>query len=294
MQHIDDINAANRRSTSQSLGAYIGHIAVFDGLDQIRTLQLPVKADFILSVMCELGSISIYYDDLSCVMESNTLLVLRPGHTLRSYSASPDFKGHVVVVGTKLLDNTIPALSKVLPCFMQFKDNPVIKLTQEEVKSQTELRTLLRRKTLNKSQAYNDNVVRSLLEAMFYETLGLYSSHSPAEHNPLSMKRRDALMYNFIKAVEENYMTQRSVAFYADMLCVTPKHLSATIKEASGRTAGEWIDSYVIIEAKTLLRNTGLTIQEVSAKLSFSNQSFFGKYFKHITGMSPREYRSSL
>ena len=72
------------------------------------------------------------------------------------------------------------------------------------------------------------------------------------------------------------------------MLCVTPKHLSATIKETSGRTAGEWIDSYVIIEAKTLLRNTGLTIQEVSAKLNFSNQSFFGKYFKHITGISPR------
>ncbi|RLT76606.1 AraC family transcriptional regulator [bacterium J10(2018)] len=293
MTDMADINediSINRAA----LGAYIDHIAVFDRLEEIKPLSLPVKVDFILSILCEHGTLTIDYDSTSCHLTERSLMVMRPGHTLKSYSASSDFKGHMIVVSTKLLGNTIPALSKVIPCLVQFKDNPAIKLTPEEVAGQTGLRALLRNKTSVKNHPYCDDVVRSLLEAMFYETLGLYSTYTPSLSNPISMKRRDELLYRFIQAVEKHYATERSVAFYADMLCVTPKHLSATIKETSGRTAGEWIDSYVIIEAKTLLRNTGLTIQEVSAKLNFSNQSFFGKYFKHITGISPRRYRSSL
>ncbi len=82
------------------------------------------------------------------------------------------------------------------------------------------------------------------------------------------------------------------MSFYADKLFVTSKHLSAVLKEISDKTAGEWIDQRVILEAKLLLRSTGLNIQEISAKLNFANQSFFGKYFKHLTGMSPRDYRT--
>ena len=65
------------------------------------------------------------------------------------------------------------------------------------------------------------------------------------------------------------------------------------VKEISGRTAGEWIENYVTVEAKVLLRSTDLTIQEIASRLNFTNQSFFGKYFKHQTGMSPSEYRKS-
>ena len=67
--------------------------------------------------------------------------------------------------------------------------------------------------------------------------------------------------------------------------------LFRSVKEASGRTAGEWIDHYVVMEAKMLLGSTDLTVQEISSKLNFANQSFFGKYFKHNTGLSPTEFR---
>ena len=103
-----------------------------------------------------------------------------------------------------------------------------------------------------------------------------------------------AILIKFIQILEDNFMTERSVTFYADKLFVTPKHLSAVLKEISEKTAGEWIDLRVILEAKLLLRSTGLNIQEISTKLNFANQSFFGKYFKHLTGMSPRDYRAKL
>lgn len=59
------------------------------------------------------------------------------------------------------------------------------------------------------------------------------------------------------------------------------------------KTVGEWIDELVILEAKALLNSLSMNIQEIADRLNFANQSFFGKYFKHYTGMSPKEYRKS-
>ncbi len=81
------------------------------------------------------------------------------------------------------------------------------------------------------------------------------------------------------------------MTFYAEQLFLTPKHLSRVIKEVSGRSAGEWIDEQVILEAKARLKNLSLTVQEISDQLGFPNQSFFGKYFKRHVGLSPSDYR---
>lgn len=72
----------------------------------------------------------------------------------------------------------------------------------------------------------------------------------------------------------------------------TSKHLSNVIKELTGKSAGEWIDSYVILEAKTLLKYSNMSVQEIAYYLNFPNQSFFGSYFKRNTGMSPSQYKA--
>ena len=82
-----------------------------------------------------------------------------------------------------------------------------------------------------------------------------------------------------------------ALPIYAGKLCVTPKYLSLLVKNVSNRTAGEWIDNYVVLEAKALLSSSTLSIQEISDRLNFTNQSFFGKYFKQHVGISPTEYR---
>lgn len=71
------------------------------------------------------------------------------------------------------------------------------------------------------------------------------------------------------------------------------KYLSQVIKSVTGRLAGEWISEYVILEAKALLKSNKYTVQQVCDMLNFANQSFFGKYFKRKTGMSPRAYMKS-
>jgi len=88
-------------------------------------------------------------------------------------------------------------------------------------------------------------------------------------------------------------MGHRSVEFYADKLSLTPKYLTTVVRETSGKTAHDWIIEYVILSAKALLKSTNITIQEISDRLNFPSQSFFGKYFKQQTGMSPVEYRKN-
>ena len=106
-----------------------------------------------------------------------------------------------------------------------------------------------------------------------------------------SGSRRSSYVHDFMRLVHLHYTRERSVNFYASQLFISPKYLSLLVKEATGRSAARWIDHFVITEAKNLLRFSGKNVQQVAYALNFSNQSSFGKYFKHLTGMSPTEYQ---
>ena len=140
-----------------------------------------------------------------------------------------------------------------------------------------------------KDNPFRKEITQGLLLALFYEIYNIYQGHVVQERIPKS--RKEDLFERFIRAVSESYKEERSVSYYADKMFLTAKHLSTVVKEISGKTAGEWIDSLVVLEAKALLKSSEMSIQEIADELHFANQSFFGKYFKHHTGMSPKEYR---
>lgn len=95
---------------------------------------------------------------------------------------------------------------------------------------------------------------------------------------------------NFMNLLNEFCTEKREVQFYASKLGITPKYLSAVTIEYSGKNASSWIDEYVITKAKNLLREQQYNIKEVSEILNFPSQSFFGRYFKRITGISPKQF----
>lgn len=95
----------------------------------------------------------------------------------------------------------------------------------------------------------------------------------------------------FLRLVRTHHKRERAIGFYADKMFISPKYLSLIIKEATGRSAAEWIDQYVLQEAKNLLRYSGKNVQQIAYELNFTNQSSFGKYFKHLTGVSPTQFQ---
>jgi AraC-like DNA-binding protein len=133
-------------------------------------------------------------------------------------------------------------------------------------------------------------MVRLLLQAFFY---GINNLNQLREEHAIPKDKKDKLFDSFYRLILQHYKDSREVGFYAGKLCLTPKYLSSVIKKTTGKSAFEWINDYVILEAKSLLRTTNMTVQQISEELNFPNQSFFGKYFKRIVGVSPKEYRGS-
>jgi AraC-like DNA-binding protein len=133
-------------------------------------------------------------------------------------------------------------------------------------------------------------MVRLLSQAFFY---GINNFNQFREKHAIQKDKKDKLFDSFYHLILQHYRDSREVSFYADKLCLTPKHLSAVIKKTTGKSAREWINDYVLLEAKSLLQASNMTIQQISDELNFANQSFFGKYFKRAAGVSPKEYRES-
>jgi AraC-like DNA-binding protein len=107
----------------------------------------------------------------------------------------------------------------------------------------------------------------------------------------MSRTNADVLSKRFLELVKENFRTERQLKFYADHLFITPRYLSRIVKDCTGSSAADWIERYVVLEARALLKSTNMTIQQVSDELNFPSQTFFGKYFKRRVGMSPKQYR---
>ena len=167
--------------------------------------------------------------------------------------------------------------------------NPVLSLTQDEVRTFCWYYDLLKYKLTTKNKKYRKELVDALLQAFLYEfhdTLDRFITLKPS-----SYKSAENLFKTFIDLLASSYPKKRSVSYYADCLHVSPKYLSAVCKDISGQPASDLIDQYVMKDVVYLLRKTEKSIKEITNELDFPNISFFGKYVKKHLGLSPRMYR---
>jgi AraC-like DNA-binding protein len=200
---------------------------------------------------------------------------------------SEDFSGFFLAMSERFANDLLTNLQERLSLHLAFSDNPSLLLNSSELESMMDYYNLMKKTQRIKDLSIRKEMVKHLTLA-FYYALTYQSLILPGNEQP---SKQHVLLDRFIKLVEENFREQRDVGFYADRLCLTPKYLSKVIKDASGTSAGEWIDDYVILEAKALLKSTNMTVQQVSDELNFPSQSFFGKYFKRVVGVSPKEYK---
>ena len=183
-------------------------------------------------------------------------------------------------------------LNSFMPFFISLKENPKFHLMEEEVQELKSFYELIE-ETVSRNDNFRTEIVRRLMGAYLYKIGSILHRKQPEflSENPKSLKREEVLFNQFINLLNEHHRKERRVDFYAEQLFLSPKHFSTVVKKVSGKTAGEWIDEYVILEAKALLKYSVMSIQEVAYFMNFPNPSFFGKYFKHHTGLSPSEYK---
>lgn len=138
---------------------------------------------------------------------------------------------------------------------------------------------------------FNPDAIRHLLTALLLTLKPMYEAESTSPSAQLS--RAEKVLRQFLALVNQYARTQRNIEFYADRLCLSPHYLSNLVREACGQTVMQWINRSVILEAKVLLKHSDLLTYQIADELNFPNPSFFSKFFKRMTGMTPGEYRDN-
>lgn len=148
------------------------------------------------------------------------------------------------------------------------------------------------RDTMQSDNPNEGTIIRNYITILINEIDAMHRKMKVATDAATGLE--NTLVKKFKCLLAARFRENRTVSFYASELHLTPKHFSAAIKEQTGKTAGEWIDEMVILEAKVLLQNKELTVSQVADHLNFTDQSAFGKFFKAVTNLSPMEYRKGL
>ena len=263
-------------------------IILLNNISMVPFFDYPTKIDYAVACICLKGSIkgTINLKPVS-ISENDTAIVL-PGQIIQYSYISGDFSGLMFALSERFTDNLEMSIKDSVSVLLYLKENPVIRLTPDEIELLLKYYDILLHTVRMPHITNRLEIIRLLLQALFYI---INDFRQLRKENSRQKTKREWLFDAFYSLVLTHYKESRKTEFYAEKLCLTPKYLSAVIKDTSGKSVTEWITNYVILEAKSLLRSSNMTIQQISDELNFANQSFFGKFFKRVTGMSPREYK---
>ena len=226
-------------------------------------------------------------------LKKDSLFIFSPKHILQVQSNNR-FKAHLIVIAPDFLKRINIDTKRMMPLFLQFGSLPCMELTQAESQSLRSFISMVEQELKGSETDFSSEIIGGLIAATLYKVgdiLPHYLTEHPEVDSPIH-NRAEEYFRQFTELLGEHYKHERSVGFYARQLCITPKYLTTLIKRISGKSVSEWIDNYVILEAKTLLKYSNMSVQEIAYYLNFPNQSFFGSYFKRNAGMSPSQYKA--
>lgn len=244
----------------------------------------PFKINMYVCCICLSGESRGKINLLPCNMESSTMSVNIPRQIVEQEFMSDDYHGICILMSERFVSSL--GLPYNFQTYMSLQECPILKLAPGQMEAVLSYCAMVR-KLFEVEHPNKSEIVKHLTCAFMYG-MGYYFHQFMESKN---FTKEEILMQKFSMEVGRHYRKERKVIFYADLLHLSAGYLSTIIKKYSGKSAAEWIDDYVILEAKALLRSTNMTIQQVSYELNFPSQSFFGKYFKRHTGMSPKEYK---
>lgn len=250
--------------------------------DMVRVLGMTMA-------LCLEGEAELGIGVKKYTLRKNSLIRLSPNEYVRLISTSKSVRIMAIGFNLEIMESIVPKLAGFLPILIHNPIEAVTQLSDSAFEHVREYMLMIGRKIDAPHSTWKRLKVTSLIQSLICEVMEQHYTTIDGQEKPHT--RKEELISRFILEVLQNFRNERSVAYYADKLCVSPKHLSSVSKEITQHTAGTLIDLYVIMEAKTMLAETSLTVQEISNRLNFANQSFFGKYFKHLTGYSPSDFR---
>ena len=264
--------------------SYVGRFNPF----HIESIRDPHKFDFFMVIYHKAGRAKMKIDMEECdLVTPSNIIGIHPGQIVSIEDLTPDFDADILLMSHSFIEEILVYMNGGIPIAFDQRIPKVVHCAERDknmvemfVKS---LRHILRQ---NAGNPYLSKIVQHVIMAIFYS---LTDSHDKIGEKPRT--NADVLSKEFLSLVKEHFREERQLKFYADKMCITPRYLSRVVKECTKFSAADWIERFVVLEARALLKSTNMTIQQISDELNFPSQTFFGKYFKRRVGLSPKEYR---
>lgn len=274
-------------------GCILGRRETLENESAMKLFRFPTRINALGALFCSKGSISISSDLEHHVINPRSMFVCPPGSIVQIESEQ-DAAVHFIFCEEEFVNRVHLDQKQLLHLFMEVRTTPCLQLDDSEWSSINHtLEEIFTEGRSGREDLFSAEIMYSLFRALAYRISRVIDDRMKTRKETPSLPRHTAYFNAFIEELSHNYMQERSVGFYADRLHLTPKYLTTLLRTTTGRTATQWIDDYVVLEAKNLLKYSSMNIQEVAYYLHFPNQSFFGKYFKQHTGMTPSAYRAS-
>lgn len=217
--------------------------------------------------------------------KAGDFLVVSPGTVFEFLYISSDLDLAMLAFSNSLMESW--QKEELLQVYLQGRLFLHLSLTEQESRRMEQIFALLWE--VVHDRPFPKESVQSLISLVFHQTDGFRGRELEAGKQKRS--RQEEVFNRFLELVNKYAIHERSCTFYADRLCLTSRYLSTLVRQASGRTVMDWVNEAVIQEAKLMLCHTDKLVYQIADELNFPNASFFCKYFRRMTGMTPKDYR---
>ena len=255
----------------------MGECIAANSASEMEIFRFPSRLNALIIGVGTEGETSLTSNLQEFRLKKDSLFIFSPKHILQVQSNNR-FKAHLIVIAPDFLKRINIDTKRMMPLFLQFGSLPCMELTHAESQSLRSFISMVEQELKGSETDFSSEIIGGLIAATIYKVgdiLTHYLTEHPEVDSPIH-NRAEEYFRQFTELLGEHYKHERSVGFYARQLCITPKYLTTLIKRISGKSVSEWIDNYVILEAKTLLKYSNMSVQEIAYYLNFPNQSFFG------------------
>lgn len=249
----------------------------------------PVRLKCEIFVLCMDGEVDASVNLNRIEVRPNDIITLTPGSIFQIYRVDGNLKIYFLGFSSKYIEESNQTRAMLDSIYLTL-GHPVLSLKPEGASVMQDYLKLLIRMYETFPEKMRTEMAPNLY-ADIHKGVSILYKNKNTDKNPVS--KSEQICRNFGQLVMQYYNQTRNVAWYAEKLGITHAHLCTTVKQVTGKTCVDIISSMVIMDAKSQLKSTNLSIQDISDSLNFANMSFFGKYFKRNVGMSPLEYRNN-
>ena len=249
----------------------------------------PYKLKQVLVLLCNGGDGYGAINLRPIHLQKDSLLIALPSQIAES-NVDENFKGTFLVMSEHFLSRL--NIGDAYLFHKQVENNPLYQLDERTATTFRSLIELVHNIMLSGDDSSGMEEIFSLISRLFFILISRVVN--PASDAQETGQRHGEVMMQFLQLLRQHYRDHRDVGFYADKMNISAKYMTTLVKKASGKSAIQWIEDYVILDAKAQLSSTVNTIQQIAFDLNFPSQSLFGRYFKRAVGMSPSDYRISL